>query len=267
MESYVFQMRGPIHSALGAAMEDRARTARLSEGVLGLAVADGMGSCELAAEAADVAANMAIRALSEVSPARTGGYGTSCAMRAAPIAALSCARNAVLRRAQELGRDVSDLGTTLMVAQYEEAELTLSYAYSGDGGIIALGTDCQARLVEMPQCCGEGRTHPLTSSDWWRIGTRAGILAFLVCTDGMLEGLMERDAPSTMARELLMLGPGHDDVLDRMLSSTGQVGEPLLPTSDVGDDRTLVLCWSQRLADMLAERRLALVSRPQRWEV
>lgn len=265
MESYVFQMRGPVHAALGGALEDRVRLARLSEQVLGLAVADGMGTCPLAAEAADVASDAGIRALSAVSPARSDGYGASCAMRAAPLAALSCARNALLAHAGRLGRDVGDLGTTLMVVQYEEAEQTLSYAYSGDGGIIALGADLRARLVIEPQSCGEGRTHALTSSDWWRVGAEAGVLAFLVCTDGLLEGLMDADEPSWMARDLLMGGPGRPAELDRALSSTGQVGEPLVPTSDVGDDRTLVACWSQRLIETISERRAA-ACRSGRWE-
>lgn len=257
MECYAFQMVGVAHAALGAGLEDRLAWHRVSRNVVALAAADGMGSCGRASEAAEVASESALALmLAAAAPEGFGGYGRGLAASAVPPAALSCARNNLVDYAQEVGCSESDLGTTLMAVLYDEAERTLSFAYSGDGGIVCLGSDlARPHLAVAPQACGEGRTHDVLDSDWWRSGTEAGVEAFLVCTDGLLEALLDAGEPSALARDILVAGPGLDAELDRVLASVGGVGEPLVPTSDVNDDRTLFACWSDHLIDELEARR------------
>lgn len=256
MECYAFQMTGLAHAAMGRELEDRLCCGRSSEHALWACVADGMGSCwPHAAEAAELSCASAASVVGSSSPGRSDDRGAECAMQASTLAALSCADAALRRHARERGHALDELGTTLMVVQYDELSRTLWYAYSGDGGILVLGADRSVRLVVEPQAYGGGVTHAVTSSEWWRVGAEAGVDAFLVCTDGLLEALLEDGAPGGLARDILLMGPGGDALLDRMLSSAGEVGELALPTAEVGDDRTLLACWSQGLVDELGRAR------------
>lgn len=254
MRTYQFQMAGIEHLALGRTYEDRLAWRCLAEHTLVLAVADGMTSCPRAPEAADLATQEALGILCAAAPVSIGTYGDALAASSAPVAAFSCARNALLGRASELGCAVSELGTTLMVAQYLEAEPgggggELRYAYSGDGGIIVLGNGREARLVVEPQELGEGKTHAVTESSWWRTGSESGVRAFLVATDGLLDALLDQGRPNELAQSILLMGPGHEGELDALLGCVGGDGAPAPTVADVGDDRTLFVCWSEALAD------------------
>lgn len=259
MRTYQFQMAGVEHLALGRAYEDRLAWALVGDCGLALAMADGMTSCLFASEAAEIATGEALRVMLAASPVSAGTYGDALALSAAPVAALSAARNALIGRAAEMGSAVTEFGTTLMVAQYLEAVPNTSgdpvgtgelrYAYSGDGGIIALGSGRETRLVVEPQELGEGRTHALTESDWWRTGSESGVMAFLVATDGLLDALLDRGEPNELARTILLMGPGHDAELDALLGCVAGGGASAPPTADVGDDRTLFVCWSNWCSD------------------
>lgn len=253
MREYVFQATGVTHERLGEKLEDRVAYAYCKSSLLVAGVADGMGSCAFAGRAAEVAARAAERELLVVSRGEAGSRIGRAVARAAVLTALSRADRAVRHEAARLRASLDDLGTTLMTIHFDARVGRLDYGYVGDGGIIVRYANGNVELLEEQQRDAEGGTHPLTGgSDWWRYGGAAGVASLLVCTDGMLEPLLEEDpsgrwVPGELARWLLdplRLEATSRRELDALLSSHGEGRGATSPFADVTDDRTVMLCWA-----------------------
>ena len=253
MRKHVFQATGVTHELFHEKLEDRVAYAYCTRSLLVAAVADGMGSCALAGNAAEVAVRAAKDELLGVSRGEVGSRNGRAVARAAVLTALSRADLAVRNEAARLRVPLDDLGTTLMTIHFDASVGRLDYGYVGDGGILVRYANGNVELLEEQQRDVEGGTHSLTGgSDWWRCGWTIGVVSLLVCTDGMLEPLLEEDSsgrwvPGELARWLL--DPLRPEVtsrreLNELLSSRGEGRAATSPFADVTDDRTVMLCWA-----------------------
>lgn len=163
---------GFAHLRAGMPCQDRFASAA-REGVVVLAVADGMGSAPLSHEGADAAVRAAV--------------GSDDAMEA-----VEQARAALEARADLLGCELRALACTLSVSVWRDG--ILSVAHIGDGAVVA-ETDGGLVLASAPaESEYVNETDPLTAVDWLdrvRLASVEQVRAVAAFTDGLTHATLE----------------------------------------------------------------------------
>ena len=96
--------------------------------------------------------------------------------------------------AEEMGEPAGEFDATLSLVLLDGDRLF--WGQSGDSGIVAGMTDGTYVLVTDKQRDGEGRVYPLCFDTCWDFGVLEGAATALLCTDGVLEGMI---APPILA--------------------------------------------------------------------
>lgn len=245
---YKFYMRGVLHQKVGDPYEDFYSVRRLPHGKV-VSVADGMGSCARASLGSRCAAHAASWHVARSAPKDSASPTGQICAAGTVASSFSAAAAAVEREARTTGCAVDDLGTTLMVATFEGPDRPLCYGHVGDGAMIARYGDGSLELLEEPQRGSAGGTYSVGMGEAWRFGTRYGVRALLVTTDGLRDAFVEHCAdgtwrPTELARCLLG-APASFGELDRLFSATQgtDVRDEGIWAST--DDRTVYLAWWQ----------------------
>lgn len=245
---YQFSICGPSHKMANYQNEDSLFCAELSPGRALVVAADGVSAAAQAFRGSRIATSAAAEMIRISSYPTSTGYIGGTIARAACVCAMSAAYNSILEEASSQRIEPEALGTTLMVAVFDERTSTLDYSYVGDGGIIAKYKDGSIGLLETPQRIDEsGLTTTILNAPYWRFGRRDGVTAFGVCTDGVLSALCCDNITyrlNEFAEQLLASSELADAEIDGYMAEVSSLdSKPHSPMGTVIDDRTLALCW------------------------
>jgi hypothetical protein len=217
-------VRGSAHVAAGTPVEDAHGWARLADGRLVVAVADGAGSAPRAAEGAAAAVAAAIGAPDD------------------PVVA---AREALVALAEDLAVPIGDLASTLLVCTIGDDALQ-AWAV-GDGAIVVAGADGGVD-APLPPERGEYRNETVfVTSDGWAEAVRTATLpsssvaGLAVLSDGL--ELLALDVATGVPHPpffapLLQFAAGADEGADEELAAF--LASPRV-RERTDDDCTLVL--------------------------
>lgn len=251
MRAYGFTETGTRHARRGCENQDASFVEARGSYAFAF-MADGMGSADLAGEAARLSVEMARDMTGLVfMPYEEADDQTGQMVVRASFAA---AFNALQRSANFDEAELSRLLNTFMAVYFNERTGILHYGYCGDGGIVVLTRDGQLRLAEVPHK-GETdfQTTCLLDFDDWCFGTIENASAFLMMTDGLFDALCPRgavgvDSVRAEATDKLLRAPlSLDDArmrpyLDATFSAEGAPLDELGALfGDVSDDRSVVV--------------------------
>lgn len=219
------------------------------------AVADGLGSERLSDVGSSVAAETAVAYCREhLAAGLAAGAALTC-LRGAYRAAWE----AVVARASEMGEPAGEFDTTLCLAAL--AGGTLLWGQSGDSGLAACMADGSYRLVTRMQRDDEGRVFPLCFEDRWEFGELEGVSTVLLCTDGVLEGMIappilaaHTDCPLDRSMAHMFLHPRPGDAED--LAGVERAAFAHLeayPPELVDDDKTVEVLFDDAALPVLRE--------------
>lgn len=173
---------GPLHLHLGIGCQDRI-ACRITDGVVAIAVADGLGSAQLSDEGAAIAVKEAVRASSVQIPFDQ----ISAEM-------IRAARAGVEVEALFRGVEMSALACTLIAAVADGDRL--SVAHVGDGAVVAETTDGLV-FVSPPAASEYANEVDHLAGDSWEENLRVsedllGVTAFAVFSDGCQRAALAR---------------------------------------------------------------------------
>ena len=182
---------GKAHSAREQGNEDAIRCARLEDGTLLLALADGAGSASNAAEGSRLAVDVALDSLSrQLALCSPGGDATS--LGETLRSALREVRTAVATRLREFRTSdrqrARDLASTLLLAILEEDALAVLQV--GDGAIVARDEEGWRRITAPLKGTHAGETLFATSRGAYRQAEVEcvpveGVSALALLSDGL----------------------------------------------------------------------------------
>lgn len=155
------------------------------------AVADGVGSCLLSDLGADCAVKSSLDYLEEKIRAHKGNPAEKEILQWL-WDALSAAYLKVNAMAEEMQILLYSFQSTLTVAFYDGD--ILYYSHAGDDGIVALLGDGSYRMVTKRHKGEEASSvYPLQSTATWECGGVPDVAAFVMCTDGVLDGFVRSE--------------------------------------------------------------------------
>ncbi len=182
--SYAVSLTGTSHEKRGLPCQDANGAARLPNGWLAVAAADGVGSAahsEIASRlACDVFTETCRRRVSSDTRLPEAKEIIKEAYREANLRILECARDA--------GHSAADYDTTLSAVIYTGSRF--AYGHSGDGGIVALTKAGDYIRTTSPQKAEDGVcVIPLRAGEaYWEFGVSGpGVAAVLLATDGLYD--------------------------------------------------------------------------------
>lgn len=239
---YKSNMAGPYHIESGLPCQDSFAIYQ-GEGYSVLAVTDGLGS-ELHS---DIGASVAAQTAVEYCSRHISSEMQFDDIKKVMNNALVNAYKAVLTRANEDGNDSDEYDCTLCLAVYDGEHL--SFAQSGDSGLVALLENGEYRRVTTQQRDEEGRVFPLCwGPEKWEFGqVDSTVSAFMLMTDGVFEQI----CPKLMRKRNIEINiPLAQRFLDRFDCTEDDV--PSLekavyeyldhyPKHLLGDDKTVVV--------------------------
>lgn len=246
LHTYGASVVGPWHAEAGVPCQDSNASWVSEDGALAAAaVSDGLGSELHSDVGSEVASRVAVGYCAE--HARPGADPQEtlevlrCAYRAAYLA--------VLDRAAEMGESAGEFDATLSLVLLDGDRLF--WGQSGDSGIVAGMTDGTYFLVTDKQRDGEGRVYPLCFDTRWDFGVLEGAATALLCTDGVLEGMIappilaaNSDCPLDRSKARMFLHPLADDAkhLDEVQRQVAAYLESY-PRDLIDDDKTVVVIF------------------------
>ena len=246
LHTYGASVVGPWHAEAGVPCQDSNASWVSEDGALAVAaVSDGLGSELHSDVGSEVASRVAVGYCAE--HARPGADPQEtlevlrCAYRAAYLA--------VLDRAAEMGESAGEFDATLSLVLLDGDRLF--WGQSGDSGIVAGMTDGTYFLVTDKQRDDEGRVYPLCFDTRWDFGVLEGAATALLCTDGVLEGMIappilaaNSDCPLDRSKARMFLHPLADDAkhLDEVQRQVVAYLESY-PRDLIDDDKTVVVVF------------------------
>lgn len=246
LHTYGASVVGPWHAEAGVPCQDSNASWVSEDGTLAAAaVSDGLGSELHSDVGSEVASRVAVDYCAE--HARPGADAQETievlrgAYRAAYLAVLDCAA--------EMGEPAGEFDATLSLVLLDGDRLF--WGQSGDSGIVAGMTDGTYVLVTDKQRDGEGRVYPLCFDTCWDFGVLEGAATALLCTDGVLEGMIappvlaaNSDCPIDRSKARMFLHPLADDAkhLDEVQRQVVAYLESY-PRDLIDDDKTVVVVF------------------------
>lgn len=246
LHTYGASVVGPWHAEAGVPCQDSNASWVSEDGTLAAAaVSDGLGSELHSDVGSEVASRVAVDYCAE--HARPGADAQETievlrgAYRAAYLAVLDCAA--------EMGEPAGEFDATLSLVLLDGDRLF--WGQSGDSGIVAGMTDGTYVLVTSKQRDGEGRVYPLCFDTCWDFGVLEGAATALLCTDGVLEGMIappvlaaNSDCPIDRSKARMFLHPLADDSkhLDEVQRQVVAYLESY-PRDLIDDDKTVVVVF------------------------
>lgn len=246
LHTYGASVVGPWHAEAGVPCQDSNASWVSEDGTLAAAaVSDGLGSELHSDVGSEVASRVAVDYCAE--HARPGADAQETievlrgAYRAAYLAVLDCAA--------EMGEPAGEFDATLSLVLLDGDRLF--WGQSGDSGIVAGMTDGTYVLVTSKQRDGEGRVYPLCFDTCWDFGVLEGAATALLCTDGVLEGMIappvlaaNSDCPIDRSKARMFLHPLADDAkhLDEVQRQVVAYLESY-PRDLIDDDKTVVVVF------------------------
>ena len=190
--AYGFSQQGKSHIDKNVRCQDRFGLRSIAEyGMTVAAVADGVGSCQLSDLGADCAVNSSLNYLEEGIRTLKGKVGKDSALNLLR-GALKEAYQKVEKLADEQQILLYTFQSTLTLALYDGN--ILYYGHAGDDGIVAVFDDGTYRMVTKRHKGEEASSvYPLQSIPTWETGAVKNVVAFTLCTDGVLDGFVGND--------------------------------------------------------------------------
>lgn len=246
LHTYGASVTGPWHAEAGIPCQDSHACWVSKDGALAVgAASDGLGS-ELHSDVGSaVASRVAVDYCGEHARPGADAQETLKVLRGAYRAAYS----AVLDRAAEMGESAGEFDATLSLVLLDGDRLF--WGQSGDSGIVAGMADGTYALVTEMQRDEEGRVYPLCFDTHWEFGVLEGVATALLCTDGVLEGMIappilaaNSDCPLDRAKAHMFLHPLADDAehLDEVQRQATAYLESY-PRELIDDDKTIVVVF------------------------
>lgn len=189
LSAYNITQRGKSHIELGVRCQDRSGIRILSKkGIVISAIADGVGSCALSDIGADCAVNTSLDSLEaqleQIEMPLTGNI-----MGKLLRIAMNEAYDSVKTKADELEVLMYALQSTLTIGVYDGDVLYVAHA--GDDGVVALLQDGRYCMVTVRHKGDiESSVYPLQSKSTWQFGMTKNVVAYVMCTDGVLDGFV-----------------------------------------------------------------------------
>lgn len=246
LHTYGASVVGPWHAEAGVPCQDSNASWVSEDGTLAAAaVSDGLGSELHSDVGSEVASRVAVDYCAEHARPGAGAKETIEVLRAAYRAAYL----AVLDCAAEMGEPAGEFDATLSLVLLDGDRLF--WGQSGDSGIVAGMTDGTYVLVTDKQRDGEGRVYPLCFDTRWDFGVLEGAATALLCTDGVLEGMIappilaaNSDCPLDRSKARMFLHPLADDAkhLDEVQRQVAAYLESY-PRDLIDDDKTVVVVF------------------------
>lgn len=189
--AYGASVAGPRHLERGVPCQDSCVTWVSDDGTMAVAaVADGLGSERFSDEGSAVACETAVASICDWLASCGDDECSATTLRDA----FATAWQAVCAHAQEQGQPIDEYDTTLCLAVFAGGRLL--WGQSGDSGLVACHADGTYELVTSMQRTEDGLVYPLCYSDHWEFGCLEDVATVLLCTDGVLEGMI---APPVLA--------------------------------------------------------------------
>ncbi|WP_455139900.1 protein phosphatase 2C domain-containing protein [Thermophilibacter sp.] len=246
LHTYGTSVVGPWHAEAGVPCQDSNASWVSEDGTLAAAAAsDGLGSETHSDVGSAVAARVAVDYCDEHARPGADPQETLEVLRGAYRAAYV----AVLDRAAEMGESAGEFDATLSLVLLDGDRLF--WGQSGDSGIVAGMSDGTYVLVTKMQRDDEGRVYPLCFENHWEFGVLEGVATALLCTDGVLEGMIappllaaNTDCPLDRAKARMFLHPLPDDAehLDEVQRQAAAYLESY-PRELIDDDKTVVVVF------------------------
>ncbi len=189
-----FSQRGESHKKSKKPCQDRCAAAVLEAAhTLIVAIADGVGSCDLS----DLGAYTAVHAVTDEIAKKLSerqGVALDDAFAGQLLrAAMQYAYDKVEQTAEDNKQLMYSLQSTLTVAIYDGE--TVYFAHAGDDGIVALTADGILELATIRHKGEEANSvYPLQNKSTWQFGKISKTVAFVMATDGVLDAFVKSSA-------------------------------------------------------------------------
>ncbi len=226
-------LTGTSHIKKGTVCQDSHKAAKLSNGWVVAAVADGVGS----AKHSEIASALAVQTVVEVCTEKITSETKLEDVKPILLEAYTKAEERIEIYADEHGDPITDYDTTLSSVVYDGAKLV--YGHSGDGGIIGLATDGKYVRITRPQ---------KAEDNVCVIPLRAGAAAWEI-----------KDAEGPFASVLLATDGIYDTFFPYLLK--GQETEVYVPLVRYFLDNT-IMGGSEKNIQELQDNRIAFVNSP-----
>ena len=190
---FAFSQQGESHIKNDIPCQDRSGFKVIEDKIVITAIADGVGSCALSDDGAEVAVESALAFLEEyfINELKQESFEVDdpAKMGKALRAMMRFAFENVEKRAVELQQLSYSFQSTLTVAAYDG--YTLYFAHAGDDGIVALNKMGTYALVTSRHKGEEASSvYPLQSQNTWQFGKVNDTVAFVMATDGVLDAFV-----------------------------------------------------------------------------
>ena len=195
---FCFSQQGESHIAAQTPCQDRCKMLLLKkQSIYVLAIADGVGSCELSDFGADTATDAIVQYLGECIQDLFERQGITALDKTIVgkllREAMQKAYDAVEQRAAEMQQMLFSLQSTLTAAIYDGKDLY--FAHAGDDGILALTRRGEMMMVTNRHKGEEASSvYPLQSKATWQFGMVPDTAAFVMATDGVLDSFISSGA-------------------------------------------------------------------------
>ncbi len=198
ISGFCFSQQGESHLLRDTPCQDRCKMRLLEEqSIYIVAIADGVGSCELSDFGADAATDAVVDYLYVTIYTLFEKEGITKIDKtiAGRILreALQAAFTAVEEKAAEIQQILYSLQSTLTVAIYDGTDLYFGHA--GDDGIVALTEHGELKMVTMRHKGEESSSvYPLQNKSTWQFGMVNDVAGFVMATDGVLDSFVSSEA-------------------------------------------------------------------------
>lgn len=246
LHAYGASVAGPWHAKAGIPCQDAHASWVADDVALAVAAAsDGLGSESFSHVGSATAVEAAVAHCRDHATAGAAPEETLKVLRAAYGAAYA----AVIDEADEMSESPGEFDSTLCLALLDGNRLF--WGHSGDSGLVAGMEDGTYRLVTTMQRDEEGRVFPLCFDDHWEFGVLEGVSTVLLCTDGVLEGMIappilgaNTDCPLDRSKAHMFLHPLEDDA-EHLAEVERQAAAYLeaYPRELIDDDKTVVVLF------------------------
>lgn len=246
LHAYGASVAGPWHAKAGIPCQDAHASWVADNVALAVAAAsDGLGSESFSHVGSATAVEAAVAHCRDHATAGAAPEETLKVLRAA----YGTAYAAVIDEADEMSESPGEFDSTLCLALLDGNRLF--WGHSGDSGLVAGMEDGTYRLVTTMQRDEEGRVFPLCFDDHWEFGVLEGVSTVLLCTDGVLEGMIappilsaNTDCPLDRSKAHMFLHPLEDDA-EHLAEVERQAAAYLetYPRELIDDDKTVVVLF------------------------
>lgn len=244
--AYGVSVAGPRHLEKGIPCQDAHAFWVSDDGTMAIAaVADGLGSEFFSDEGSDVASRAVVTYLRDHFVPHGGEDDPFDVLRSS----FAAAWEAVCSLAGERGQSIDEFDTTLCVAVLSRG--TLWWGNSGDSGLVTCHIDGTYELATSMQRTEDGSVYPLCYDDRWEFGCLGNVATLLLCTDGVLEGMIappvlavQTDSPIDREKASQFLHPQAD--FSACLAGVEESLRAYLeeyPREWVDDDKTVVVVF------------------------